>query len=140
MIMDTIVTSLMTFSLADIDQDILFAQLNQFTRIDLGIANEIVCARLTVTNQKHHYLVADVSNARLLTAEAMDFMQSPEGGMKNLLGAAFIASNPVSALIANIFIKKQKEFPARFFSSRAAALAWIRECRQKHLASLTPNS
>ncbi len=137
--METIVTSLMTFSLADIDQDILFAQLNQLTRIDLGIANEIVMARVAVTNQRCHYLIADVSNARVITAEAMDFMQSPEGGLKNLLGAAFIASNPVAALIANIFVKRHKDFPARFFSSRAAALAWVRACRQKHLANKTLN-
>jgi hypothetical protein len=45
--------------------------------------------------------------------------------LKNILGAAFIASNPVAALIANIFVKTPKDFIARFFSNRKEALDWI---------------
>ena len=49
----------------------------------------------------------------------------------NILGAAFIATNPVSALFANIFIKTQKDFQAKFFSNKEDAFDWIIACREK---------
>jgi hypothetical protein len=132
--MTIIETSLLRICLADMDEDILFAELKTTARIDLEAAHRIVSDRLNASAYRKHYLVADASNARQVSGDAMRFLQSADGGMKNILGAAIIASNPVSALFANIFIKKPKDFPARFFSNKRDALAWIRVCRQKHLA------
>jgi hypothetical protein len=73
-----------------------------------------------------------MSNVRAVTAEAKKYMQEPGGGLKNILGAALIASNPVSALIANIFVKTPKNFQAKFFSRRGDAIDWVRE-QQRNL-------
>jgi hypothetical protein len=132
--MSSISVSPVSFCVADMADDILFAEFKNVARIDLHVAHQLVSERLALTQQKKHYIVADASNVRHVTSEAMKFFESKDGGMKNILGAAIIASNPVSALFANIFIKKPKDFPARFFSNKRDALAWIRVCRQKHLA------
>jgi hypothetical protein len=113
------------------NSDILVAELTRSIKIDLARANEIVSSRVAFMEHMNHFMVADVSKAIHMTAEAKDFFQKPEGGLKNLLGAAFIASNPVSALIANIFIKTPKDFQAKFFSDRQAAIQWIKDYKQK---------
>jgi hypothetical protein len=58
-------------------------------------------------------------------------MQQPEGGLKNILGAAFTGGNPVAVLIANIFIKTPTDFQSRFFTSRERAVSWIEQCKRK---------
>jgi hypothetical protein len=64
-----------------------------------------------------------------ITKEAKKYLQNSEGGLKNILGAALIASNPLSALIANIFIKTPSKFQSRFFSNMDEALNWM--CSKK---------
>jgi hypothetical protein len=100
-------------------------------KVDLNVARQIVSYRLDFTENKMHYLIVDMSNIRQVTAEAKEFMQSLDGGLKNILGAALIASNPVSALIANIFIKTPKDFQARFFYNKVDASNWIVEYSKK---------
>ena len=107
--------------------DIVFTEYAANLKLDLAKAQEIVNNRLQFTENRQHYLISDASNVRHITTEAKEFLQRPDAGLKNILGAAFVASNPVAALIANIFIKTPKNFQARFFSSREAALAWIEE-------------
>jgi hypothetical protein len=107
--------------------NIVFAEFDAKLKVDLDIARELVSYRLNFTQNEMHYFVADMSNIRQVSAEAKEFLQSVDGGLKNILGAALIASNPVSALIANIFIKSPKNFPARFFSNKLDANAWILE-------------
>ena len=109
------------------DSGIVFIEFPPNLKVDLAMAQEIVSNRLQFTDNKPHYLISDTTNVRQITAEAKEFLQQPDGGLKNILGAAFIGSNPVAELIANIFIKTPKDFHARFFSSRKAALAWIEE-------------
>ena|SRR5687768_10043391 len=110
---------------------IVFIEFPPNLKVDLAMAQEIVSNRLQFTQNKPHFLISDMSNVRQISAEAREFLQRPEGGLKNILGAAFIGSNPVAALIANIFIKTPKNFHARFFPSRKAALAWIEEHKIK---------
>jgi hypothetical protein len=74
-------------------------------------------------------LVIEFSNVREITPEAKDFLLRKDGGAYNILGVAFLANNPVSALIANIFIKSKNEFPSRYFSTKANAMQWIAELR-----------
>lgn len=105
--------------------DIVFVEFHDNLKVDLPSAREIVAKRLDFTDNKKHYLVIDISNVKQVSLEAKEFMQSPEGGLKNILAAAFVASNPVSALIANIFVKTPKDFESRFFSSKQNALEWI---------------
>jgi hypothetical protein len=109
-----------------IEPDILLASFARGTRLDLDMARLIVAQRLHLTNNKKHYLVADASNVQSITAEAKCFLQKPENGLKNISGAALIASNPLSALIANIFVKTPADFITQFFSNEREALNWIR--------------
>jgi hypothetical protein len=113
--------------------DVIYSSFRMAVKVDLACAKEIVSNRLEFAEAGKHYLVVDVSNVRGLTSEAKAFLQNPEGGLKDILGAAIIASNPVSALIANIFIKTPKNFPAKFFSNKKEALVWIAEQKQKVL-------
>jgi hypothetical protein len=128
-------TSLIMFSTIDTQADIILGEFAKNLKVDLETAMQIVADRLNFTSHKKHYLVLDMSNVRMVTAEAKRFMQKPEGGLKNILGAALIASNPVSALIANIFIKTPKDFQAKFFHSKQDALEWT--FKQKHKGTRT---
>jgi len=107
--------------------NIVFVEFDANLKVDLQMAREIVSCRIDFTNNNKHYLIADMSNIRHVTPEAKEFLQNVEGGLKNILGAALIASNPVSALIANIFIKTPKNFQAKYFSNKRDASTWIME-------------
>jgi len=113
------------------DSDIIFAEFPNNLKINLAVAKEIVANRLDFAKNKEHYVIIDVSNVREISTEAKEYMQRPDTGQKNVLGVAFLATNPVSALIANIFIKTQKDFQARFFSKKEDAVEWIMEYKKK---------
>lgn len=121
-------TSLTTFSATD--TDVIIAECRHL-KVDLAAAQEIVADRLDFTDHKKHYLVFDMSKVQHVTAEAKKFLQQPDGGLKNILGAALIASNPVTALIANVFVKTPKDFQAKFFYNKKDALDWILVRKQK---------
>jgi hypothetical protein len=117
--------------------DIIFADFASNLKIDLEVAREIVANRLDFAKNKKHYVILDVSNVRDISTEAKEYMQQPNTGQKNILGIAFIASNPVSTLFANIFIKTQKDFQAKFFSDKEDAFDWIVEKRRQINAKIS---
>lgn len=106
---------------------LVFAEYANNLKVDLEMAKEMVAHRMEFTESKPHYVVIDISNIKEVTSEAKEYMQSPEGGLKNILGAAFIANNPVAELIANIYVKTPVDFEARFFRHREEAVNWIKE-------------
>jgi hypothetical protein len=114
------------------DENIVFIEYCQNLKVNLVFAEEIVSSRLDFTEGKKHYVILDVTNIKSVTQEAKVYLLNPETGIKNILGAAFIAGNPVAALIANIFIKPPKNFPSRFFSKKTDALKWINELKEHH--------
>ena len=114
------------------ESDLVFAEFIDIMNVDLKTAIEIVHCRLDFTANKEHYLVADMSQVREVTSQAKEFMQDPAGGLKNILAAALIGSNPLSVLWANIFIKTPKNFPAKFFWNKSDAVQWINEQRHKN--------
>jgi hypothetical protein len=118
------------------DSDIVFAEFPHNLKVDLTKAKEMVANRLFLTQNKKHFLVVDVSNVRAVTQEAKEFLQRSENGLKNILGAAFVATNPISTLIANIFVKTPKDFEARFFSNKEDAFDWIIEYRKKIMSNI----
>jgi hypothetical protein len=126
-------TSLITFTTAYNFADIVFGEFRDNLQVDLEVAQKIVDRRLSFTNEKLHYLVLDMSNVRAITTEAKNYLQAPETGLKHILGAALVASNPVSAMIANIFIKTPKDFQAKFFNNKKEAFDWICKQRQKNI-------
>ena len=105
--------------------DIIIAEFFNHLNLDINAAMEIVRHRLSFTNNKKHYLVIDASNVSNMTSEAKKYLQMPEHGLKNILGAAVVASSPLSALIANIFVKTPSDFQSRFFSRMDDAMGWI---------------
>jgi hypothetical protein len=127
--MDITHSSKAKFKLAGGHNDIIIAEFPANVVLDLDTAVDIVTDRLSFTENKKHYLIANVSNVLSITKEAKKYLQNSEGGLKNILGAALIASNPLSALIANIFIKTPSKFQSRFFSNMDEALNWM--CAQK---------
>lgn len=115
--------------------DIVFLEFRNSLKVDLPVAKEIVASRLNFTKNKKHYLIVDISNVKEVSLDAKEYMQRPDAGLKNILGAAFVGTNPISALIANIFIKTPKEFNARFFTAKEDAYNWILDYRQEVIGS-----
>lgn len=113
------------------DKDILFISYEKNLNIDLTDAKQIVADRLEFTGNRAHYLIMEMSNLEKITYEAQLFLQNEHGGLKNILGAAFVTSNPVSVLLSNIFIKTPKGFPAKLFMKKTEALKWIKELKSK---------
>lgn len=116
-------------------KDIVFAEFPSNLKVDLLVAQGIVASRLDFTKNEKHYVVIDFSNVKEVSTDAKKFMQQPDMGMKNILGAAFIATNPVSAMLANIFVKTGKDFQAKFFSNKTIALNWILNAKNKRLSN-----
>jgi hypothetical protein len=120
--------------------NVLYAELRDELHVDITTAIKLVQARVEFMDDHMHYMIADVSKVKSVTAEAKEYLRSPDGGMRNLLGAALLAANPVSALIANFFIKVNKDFQARYFSDRQNAIDWIRHLAEKNPVLLRNNS
>jgi hypothetical protein len=117
---------------SEMNSDIIYAEFPKNLIIDLTIAKEIVANRFDLAKDKCHYIIIDISNVKKISGEAKEYLQRPDAGLKNILGAAFVATNPVSTMIANIFIKTPKDFQAKFFSSKDAAFQWIQGVRAKN--------
>ena len=112
------------------NSDIVFIKFPNQLKIDLAVAREIVATRLKFANEKKHYLILDISNIRQISSKAKAYLQQPDAGLKNILGAVFVATNPVSALIASIFLKTPKQFEARLFSDEEEAFDCICDYRE----------
>ncbi|HSH67451.1 MAG TPA: hypothetical protein VLB84_17030 [Bacteroidia bacterium] len=122
---------LVTYSIES--DDIVISTIKNVVDLDILAAKELVACRLDYMKDKRHYVLIDISNVKHYTTEAKQYMQNPETGLKNILGAAFIASDPISTLIANIFIKTKIHFPAKFFFKKADALKWLRELKNNSI-------
>ncbi len=111
----------------ELNSNIIHSEFSKNLNVDLDIAKELVANRLDFTENKMHYLLIDYSNTQQITPEAKDYMQRSDSGLKNILGAAFIASNPVAVLMANIFLKTQTDFPVKFFTDKTDANNWLKK-------------
>ncbi|MBT1703957.1 DUF7793 family protein [Chryseosolibacter indicus] len=123
-------TPYITLSKLNASGDIIYAAYAQNLKVDIAVAREIVRQRLDFTQNMKHYFVADLSNIIEVTAEAKEFLQRPDGGLKNIIGAALIGHNPLTELIANVYVKTEKTFPANFFSNKEMAIEWIMSQKQ----------
>lgn len=119
-----------TLSFID-DSDILFNEYAKDLNVDLETAKELVANRLDFAGNSKHYMIMEMSNIKQVSYEAKLFMQHAEGGLKNILGAAFVVSNPISELVSTIFVKTPKEFPAKLFLRKEDALNWIKQLKTK---------
>ncbi len=115
----------------ELDSDIVISEFSPNLKIDLDIAKELVECRHDFTNNEKHYTLIDCSNSQQVTSAAKVYLQDPEGGLKNILGTAFVASSPVSVMIANIFIRTKAQFPLKFFVRKTDAFKWLKELSDK---------
>jgi hypothetical protein len=112
------------------ENDIICVEFSKDLKIDEDIASKLVSDRINFTKDLKYYYVIDLSNIKQITPEARHFMQNSQKALANILGVAFIASNPVSTLLANIFVKTEKKFPAKFFNKMTEAIDWIIELKK----------
>lgn len=112
--------------------NIIFGKYAPNLHIDLEIAKELVDNRLEFTSGKACYVLIDSTNLKAPTKEARDYMSTPEGGLKGILGGAFIAGNIVTTVVFNFFLEVSKPaVPAKFFTTKESALEWLCELNNK---------
>jgi hypothetical protein len=108
------------------EENILFWDYSPQIEIDISIAKELVKNRLEYCEGKSMYTLIDFTNVQSVTKEAKDYMNSPEGGLKGILGGAFLSNNIVSNVFINLYLKINKPaVPAKFFTKEEEALAWL---------------
>ena len=112
--------------ISDDDSEILYATYTPSLEITIEVAHELVENRITFCNNRPHFILIDFTNVRSVTKEARDYMNSTEGGLKRILGGAFLSNNVVATLFINLYLKiSNPVIPAKFFTSKAEAVKWL---------------
>jgi hypothetical protein len=112
------------------ENDIVSFKYSPNLEITLSIAVELVKNRLEYTNGKSKFVLVDVNNIKSTTKEAREYMSDVNGGLKGILGGAFVSSNMLTTVIINLFLKINKpSVPARFFTDREDALIWLKRIK-----------
>lgn len=114
------------------NDNVLFFNFQENLNIDLALAQELVANRLLFTKNQKHYLIQQISNIFDINYEAIQYLKDSEQGLKNILGAAYITSGPLSKQLAEVFIKHPKKFPAKIFDSEQEAVQWINDLKAYH--------
>ena len=110
--------------------NIVFFKYAPKLEIDIEVAREIVQSRLHYTRGKSVYTLIDFSNVKSVTKEARDYMNSPDGGLKGILGGAFLSNSVVATLFINLYLKvSNPSVPAKFFTSERDALQWLQKIK-----------
>lgn len=113
------------------NEDIVFFKYAPKLEIDIDVAKEIVESRLHYTRGRSVYTLIDFSNVKSVTKEARDYMNSPEGGLKGILGGAFLSNSVVATLFVNLYLKiSSPSVPAKFFTTERDAMWWLRKIRK----------
>lgn len=108
------------------DGDMLAATYVPNLEIDIVVARELVRNRMAFSEGQPHYILIDFTNVKSATKEARDYMNSVDGGLKNILGGAFLSNNVVATLLINLYLKINRPVvPARFFTNKEEAVRWL---------------
>jgi hypothetical protein len=114
------------------DQDILFWDYSKNLEIDISVAKKLVEDRLNYTHGRSVYGLIDATNIKSTTKQAREFMSDPHGGLKGILGGAFISSNMFTTVIINLFLRITKPIvPAKFFTSKEEAITWLKKVKSE---------
>lgn len=112
--------------------DLIFGVYAPRLEINLPIAHELIENRLEYSGGRAAYFLIDFTNVKSVTKEARDFMNSPDGGLKGVLGGAFVSNNVVSTILVNLYLKVSCPIvPAKFFTDRHEALRWLIKIRKE---------
>ncbi len=121
------------------DNDILFFKYAPRLEMTIDVAKEIVRSRLEYSQGVSMYVLIDATNIKSATKEARDYMNSFDGGLKGVLGGAFLSNNVVATLVINLFLKVSKlPVPAKFFSDKTEAIKWLRKIKTEKLQAAWP--
>jgi hypothetical protein len=116
------------------DDDILFFKYAPKLEMTIDSAREIVRSRLEYCQGASMYMLIDATNIKSATKEARDYMNSRDGGLKGVLGGAFLSNNVVATLVINLFLRMSNlPIPARFFTSKEDAVKWLRKIKSENL-------
>ena len=113
------------------EDGVLFSNYKKHIDIDLGIAKRIVKDRIEFTNGISYPILIDFTHLKSVTKEARDYMNDAEGGLKGLLGGAFLSNSVVANVFVNLYLKINKPaIPAKFFTRKEEALNWLKEFKK----------
>ncbi len=113
------------------DEDILVSTYLPGLEVDLEIAKDLVKCRLDYSKGVPRYTLIDFTNIKGAGKEVRDYMNSPEGGLKGILGGAFLSNNVVSNVFINLYLKIAKPvIPAKFFTKKTDAISWLKELKK----------
>jgi hypothetical protein len=119
-------------SFSKIDDEVIFFSYSPKLEIDISIAKELIRNRLEYCQGRSYFALIDFSNVKSVTKEARDYMNDPEGGLRGILGGAFLSDNIVSTLFVNLYLRINKPVvPAKFFTKKEEALAWLENIKSK---------
>jgi hypothetical protein len=119
-----------------LEDNIIFFRYSPQIEIDITTAVELVNKRLDFTGGEEVYTLIDFTNVKSVTKQARDYMNSPEGGLKGILGGAFLSNSIVATLFINLYLKiSNPSVPARFFTNREDALSWLRKIQTAKVIS-----
>ena len=119
------------------DPDILFSSYVAGLEINLEIAKELIDNRLDFTNNEPVYVVIDFTHVKSVTKEARDYMNSADGGLKGILGGAFLSNSVVSTLFINLHLRMSNpSIPAKFFTNREEAVKWLKKIKSKNIQTV----
>jgi hypothetical protein len=123
------------------ENDILISTYQPGLSVDLDIAMELVKCRLDYSQGKPMYLLIDFTNVKSVTKEARDYMNSPEGGLKGIIGGAFLSNNVVATVFINLYFRINKPtVPAKFFNNKEEAIIWLKKLKNSSVKQHVLNS
>ena len=113
-----------------IENDIIFFKYKPSIEIDIDMAKDLVQKRLDYTDGQAVYTLIDFTNVKSVTKEARDYMNSPDGGLKGILGGAFLSNSVVATLFINLYLKvSSPSIPAKFFTNINDAISWLKKTK-----------
>jgi hypothetical protein len=109
-----------------LEGDILYAKFKN-KKLTLAAAKEMVHARHKLTEGKDYFALIDYSAGITADKDVRDYLAGPEG-VYGIKAGAIIVTNQFQKILANVFLNFSKpKVPARIFSDREKALAWLKE-------------
>jgi hypothetical protein len=113
-----------------IENDIIFFKYKPSIEIDINMAKDLVQKRLDYTDGQSVYTLIDFTNVKSVTKEARDYMNSQDGGLKGILGGAFLSNSVVATLFVNLYLKvSSPSIPAKFFTNVNDAVTWLQKIK-----------
>jgi hypothetical protein len=117
--------------------DLIFGTYAPMVEINLEVAQQMIEDRLDFCQGEEKFMLIDFTNVKSVTKEARDFMNSRDGGLKGVLGGAFVSNNVVATLFVNLYLKVSNPvIPAKFFTDRNDALKWLLRIRNEKFSNL----